>query len=164
MTILPSRTLMLGVIAAAACTGDEPLDPLASCVRGTALPATGPTIEIDVGSDDGPYTPQRGFGWLGTPTPVTRPSWSLGFPIGGAGESTVFATFAHGITGYRVDVPDGLYDVTLWLREPEFPEPGMRVFDVIADGVTLVDDLDLAALAGQDEAAAITVEAASQGG
>ena len=115
--------------------------------------------------DDGPYDAQRGFGWLGEGEPQRKESWFVDvFPVGTHGPENPWSdheayqaavqpyrTFVDGLSGYRVDVADGLYRVTLMFLEPSFPEPGLRVFDVTSNGVVLVDGLDLAAEAGQDQ-------------
>jgi hypothetical protein len=49
---------------------------------------------------------------------------------------------------YRVDVPDGNYSVTMKWAELEYQTAGQRVFSVLAQGVTVVAGLDVAALAG----------------
>jgi spore coat protein H len=114
---------------------------------------------------DGPYDADRGFGWLGEAEVGAKATWMADiFPVGTHGpenpwsdldgyhrQIAPYLTWVTGLSGYRVDVPDGLYRVTLMFIEPSFPEPGLRVFDVSAGGEMLLDDLDLAARAGQEQ-------------
>ncbi len=127
---------------------------------------------------DGPYDASRGFGWLGDGEVESRAAWVVDvFPVGvhdtanpwsdpDAYHATVapYLTWVRGLSGYRVDVPDGAYRVTLMFIEPLYPEPGLRVFDVSCNGLLLLDDLDLAARAGQDQIVEIAVQAVASDG
>ena len=127
---------------------------------------------------DGPYDAARGHGWLGEGEAAAKASWFVDFfPVGthdhtnpwsdhAAYHQTIapYLSYVSGLTGYRVDVPDGAYRVTLMFTEPSFPEPGLRVFDVSSNGVVLLDNLDLAARAGQDQIVDIAVQALAKDG
>jgi len=127
---------------------------------------------------DGPYDAERGFGWLGEAETAVREAWYVEiFTLGTSSDANLHAdaegyheqvapyrSWVTGLSGYRVDVADGLWDVTLLLMEPEYPEAGLRLFDISSQGELLVSGLDIAALAGQDEIAAITLRVASDDG
>jgi len=127
---------------------------------------------------DGPYDAQRGFGWLGQGEASRKDSWFVDFfPVGTHGPENPWSdhagyqaavqpyrTYAYGLSGYRVDVADGLYRVTLMFLEPTFPEPGLRVFDVESGGLVLVDGLDLAAEVGQDQIADVVLHVQARDG
>ena len=129
-------------------------------------------------ADDGAYDGQRGYGWLGEGEPQRKDSWFVDvFPVGTHGPENPWSdhdayqaavqpyrTFVYGLSGYRVDVADGLYRVTLMFLEPSFPEPGLRVFDVTSNGITLVDGLDLAAEAGQDQRMDVALDVLARDG
>jgi hypothetical protein len=55
----------------------------------------------------------------------------------------------HPLKAYRLDVPNGTYKVTLKFFELEHSEPGRRVFDVMLQGKTVLEGLDLFARGGQ---------------
>jgi glucose/arabinose dehydrogenase len=59
---------------------------------------------------------------------------------------------------YTFSVPEGSYDVTLYLIENFFSSAGERVFDVSINGETVLSDLDLYAEAGKNVAITRTVE------
>lgn len=53
-----------------------------------------------------------------------------------------------GGAGYRFDVPDGAYEVTVQLMEPWATGPGQRVFDVRAEGEVALSGVDIYASCG----------------
>lgn len=129
--------------------------------------------------EDGPYSEERGYGWLGEAETARRESWYVEvFTVGTSGAGNPgedadaygeavapYLTWVEGLTGYRVDVADGLWRVTLHFLEPSYPEPGLRIFDVTTgEGTRIIEDLDLAAVAGQDEQVAITVNVRARNG
>jgi len=127
---------------------------------------------------DGPYDAVRGFGWLGAAEHGGKAAWMASvFPLGTHSlvnpwsDESAYGALVHpylswveGLSGYRLDLPDGAYSVTLLLVEPSYPEPGLRSFDVASGGQVLVRDLDLAARAGQDEIAAVSIQVEASGG
>ena len=127
---------------------------------------------------DGPYDAQQGFGWLGEGEPYRKESWYVDvFPVGTHGPENPWSDHAgyqaavqpyrtgvYGLSGYRVDVADGVYRVMLMFLEPTFPEPGLRIFDVESSGVVLVDGLDLAAQVGQDQIADVVLRVEARDG
>ncbi len=57
---------------------------------------------------------------------------------------------------YQIDVAQGVYDVDLNFAEIYFDQVGDRVFDVLVEGQTVLDDFDILAANGGDPNAAIT--------
>lgn len=59
-------------------------------------------------------------------------------------EDPLFQTMVSGTIKYRFDVPEGNYKLDLRFVEPEFRDPGKRIFDVWLNGVRLAENVDLA--------------------
>ena len=70
-------------------------------------------------------------------------------PVEGTEEDAVYQTCRYGVSGYRLAVPNGTYEVTLKFCEIAHTEPGRRVFGVSVQGERLMDQLDLVAIAGR---------------
>jgi len=79
--------------------------------------------------------------------------------IAGTTDDALYQSERYGSFSYAVPVADGTYAVTLQFAEIWWTSDGQRVFDVTAEGATVVDDLDLYATAGHDTAydAVVTV-------
>ena len=70
-------------------------------------------------------------------------------PVAGTIDQILYRDRRHGAAfGYALPIPNGNYEVTLHFAELQLPFPGQRVFDVSAEGVVEVDDLDLVLVAG----------------
>ncbi len=117
---------------------------------------------------DRPHRP-GGFGHVDGDYYTTwteQPAWQgvrqgVHHNIRGTELDPVYQTFLVGLTDYRLDLPAGRYDVTLYFTEP-FPiqrrrseeektgadTGGRRVFDVVVNGRCLVGGLDLAGRCG----------------
>lgn len=67
--------------------------------------------------------------------------------IAGSDERDLLATYRKGRFGYSLPLRDGRYRVSLDFAEP-FALAGERVFDVVADGKTMLPAVDVAELAG----------------
>jgi beta-galactosidase len=76
----------------------------------------------------------------------------------------LYFTYRSGIDGYRLDVPDGEYDVELLFAEPLKLEPGERSFQVAINGETVLPALDLARQDGAARATPITFTASAVDG
>ncbi len=84
------------------------------------------------------------FGYSGN----TR-DFSFTDPIANTTDDTLYQTIrANRAFSYQFDVPAGDYDVTLYFIEPWQSAVGERVFDVLAEGVVVLDDYDIYAVAG----------------
>jgi beta-galactosidase len=67
--------------------------------------------------------------------------------IAGTNSPEIAATYRTGAFSYRIPVADGRHDVVLTFVEPTL-HAGERIFSVVANGKTVVSDLDVAAAAG----------------
>jgi hypothetical protein len=82
-------------------------------------------------------------------------AWSSARAIEGTEEDGLYQTQRYGAGGsfgYRFDVPSGNYRVDLHFAEiySQFDEPGKRVFDVLIEMQTVLNDFDVVqAAAGQ---------------
>lgn len=81
-------------------------------------------------------------------------------------EDPLFQTMQKELSGYRFDVPDGVYELEMRFAEPEFKEIGKRVFDIFINGETVFENLDLVKQSGafQPVVKKIIVEAKEQKG
>jgi beta-galactosidase len=107
---------------------------------------------------DRPYT-AGGFGYAGG----TAAMFNKDLAIRGHATTPLFFTYRSGIESYRLDVPDGEYDVELLFAEPA-AKPGERVFGVSVNGTSVVDGLDLSARYGVARAATFTARTSASGG
>ena len=73
-------------------------------------------------------------------------------PIMGTSTPEIYQTVRYDTDGYRLNVPNGTYTVTLQFVEPFYSEAGKRVFGVKIQGQTVIDSLDVFAAAGKDRA------------
>jgi hypothetical protein len=93
--------------------------------------------------DDRPF--QSGdFGFLDS-------KWgTVEFGIGGTADEDLYKSmrYGRGVAFWADEVEDGSYAVTLLFAEPQATAAGKRIFDVLAEGVVVVDDLDLFVAAG----------------
>lgn len=136
-------------------------------VRGSGVPE----LAVNVGSraqyrdadglvwlEDQPYRPGS-FGHVGgTPTMFNR-----SHAITHTAKSGMYFTYLDGIEEYRLDLPTGEYLVELYLVEPQDIGAGERVFDVLANGRLVLDDVDLAATSGWRHAATMAFTTQVQG-
>ena len=119
-------------------------------------PAVARTIRIDSGalvaakSDEGLYGSDNFFEggeatMMGKASDFGRPAQPV--HIAGTSDSAVAATYRHGDFGYHVPLNDGRYLVTLTFVEPSAGD-GERLFDVSANGATVLSAIDVANAAG----------------
>ena len=85
-------------------------------------------------------------------------------PVMGTTQQPIYITYRRGIQAYKLDVPDGEYEVELRFAEPTAVAVGERVFDVNINGRVAVSALDLVAQAGTGWAVPVTVLASASGG
>jgi beta-galactosidase len=107
---------------------------------------------------DQPYR-AGGFGYTGGSARM----FNKDLAITGHALTPLFFTYRDGIESYRLDVPDGTYDLELLFAEPG-AQPGERVFDVVVNGQTMLSALDLAAQHGVARAATYTMRVAVTNG
>jgi beta-galactosidase len=120
-------------------------------------------LAIDVGSraqftdadvvweGDQPYQPGS-FGYIGGDAKM----FDKDLPIKSTSQTPLYFTYRSGIDGYRMDVPNGDYDVELLFAEPLARAAGERVFQVAINGKTVMPRLDLAAQDGVANATPMT--------
>ncbi|MEV0808986.1 DUF4838 domain-containing protein [Micromonospora sp. NPDC050200] len=73
--------------------------------------------------------------------------------IAGTDDDELYRTFRRSSAAatplrYRLPMRNGTYSVTLGFIEPYYATAGSRVFDVVANGTTVIDDLDILAESG----------------
>ena len=73
-------------------------------------------------------------------------------PVENTEQGPVYQTVRYGSKGYRLDVPNGIYTVTLKLNEPFHGGAGSRRFDAKIQGELVAKQLDLAANPGKNHA------------
>lgn len=119
---------------------------------GVTLPLQFP-IKIDVGGSGGSgYLPDSswnpsamfGYGYVGG-VKNSVPSY---MPIGNTTEPAPYRSALHGLSGYKVRVPNGTYTVTLMMAELRKNVAGQRLFSCKAESVTVFSGLDLFQQAG----------------
>ncbi|HEU4632287.1 MAG TPA: glycoside hydrolase family 2 TIM barrel-domain containing protein [Gemmatimonadaceae bacterium] len=109
---------------------------------------------------DQPYRPGS-YGHVGgRPTMFNR-----NYAITGTRRTGMYFFYQDSIQGYRMDLPDGEYEVELDFMEPD-PDaaPGDRVFGVTVNGQPVIERLDLVARAGFRTALPIRFTTAVTGG
>jgi beta-galactosidase len=143
--------------------------PRAARLADPSVPFTGLAVNVGgkaqvldpggmVWEGDRPYA-AGGFGVVGgAPTQFDKD-----LPIKGTALPPLYFTYQNGIESYRLDVPDGEYDLDLLFAEPD-AKPGERVFDVLVDDVPLERALDLSARYGIARAATLTTKVSATGG
>lgn len=107
---------------------------------------------------DRPYR-EGSFGYIGGEAKQLNKD----IAISGTTEPPVYFTYRTGPDAYRIDVPDGRYEVELRFAEPT-AAPGERVFGIALNGRTIVSRLDLAEHAGRGRAVPILIETTVTGG
>ncbi len=65
-------------------------------------------------------------------------------------QEVVYQSVRYGTKGYRLEVPNGLYRVTLKFNEPFYGEAGRRRFGATVQGESVVNRLDLFAKTGKN--------------
>lgn len=93
--------------------------------------------------EDRPYS-KGSFGYIGG----NASFFARGEIIKGTPDVPLYYSYLDSLQGYRLDVKDGRYKVTLYFAESKDLQPGQRVFDVTINGQTVEKDLDLAAAYG----------------
>ena len=115
---------------------------------------------------DRPFDPSAGWGYIddGGANVIDRRTGNLWLDIAGTDDDGVFATARNGVDRYDFTLAPGVYSVDFLFTETDFTvgAPGHRLFDVIAQGVTVLDDFDILATAGGYQRAVMaTVDAVS---
>jgi beta-galactosidase len=117
----------------------------------SAVPNEKQTLRINCGSnaqyidndkniwiEDKSYS-KGSFGYtVGTPSFI-----SLKGKITNTDKTPLLYTYLNDVKSYRLDMPDGQYEIELFFAEPEFHEIGKRVFDVTINNSKVLTDFDL---------------------
>ena len=73
-------------------------------------------------------------------------------------DDALYRSERYGSTfSYHFDVPNGLYDVTLYFAELYHKSSGRRIFDVYIEDTLEVDNFDIHATTGHDKAISLTI-------
>ncbi|MEO5579443.1 MAG: malectin domain-containing carbohydrate-binding protein, partial [Gemmatimonadaceae bacterium] len=100
-----------------------------------------------------------GFGHVGGESKI----FDKDLAIRASDDTPLYFTYLLGLDGYRMDVPDGQYDVELMFAEPD-AKPAERVFGVTMNGKKIVESLDLSKEHGIAKAVVIRSTVAATGG
>jgi beta-galactosidase len=65
-----------------------------------------------------------------------------------ANDPRLYDSYREGRFTYRIPLPKGRYKVLLHFVEPRATQPGQRLFDVLADGMSVIHNLDVFARTG----------------
>jgi hypothetical protein len=77
---------------------------------------------------------------------------SFAAPVAGTSQSQVYQSVRYNMNGYEMNVPAGVYRVTLQFNEPHYGKAGQRVFGVKIQGKPVIDRLDLIERVGKNKA------------
>ena len=73
-------------------------------------------------------------------------------PVAGADVPAVYQHVRYGMPLYNLELPNGVYTVTLKFNEPHYAEAGKRVFSVNIQGKPVIEKLDIFATVGKNKA------------
>lgn len=77
---------------------------------------------------------------------------AYGNPVEGTDDDPVYQSVRYDMDGYRLEVPNGTYTVTLQFNEPHYNDAGKRVFGVKLQGNRVIDRLDMIEKIGKNKA------------
>ncbi len=99
-------------------------------------------------SKDVSYDKSLGYGYVTIGEPPKYDSIQI-VNIGNVVHSDkIFRTSIFGVDEYRIDVPDGKYFLNLYMYEPVHQVVGERVFSIVVESDTLIENLDIVKLFG----------------
>jgi hypothetical protein len=108
-----------------------------------------------INSGGGAYVDSRGQTWeadrpyaTGGAGYVNGSSSSVAPGAGATGDAAVYQNERWGMTAYKLDVPNGVYTVTLKFAEHYFARAGMRLFDVRIENQAALTNFDIFQSAG----------------
>lgn len=76
---------------------------------------------------------------------------SISKVFSGSQSPEVYKTAIEGITFYNARVPEGKYNVTLMMSEPDNSSAGARIFDVYCNNQVIAKNIDIYSEAGSDK-------------
>ncbi len=162
--VLINAPAALKTVAAGGCsppTNTPTWDPSIPTFTHTPTPA----YEMRVNCGGAQYTDGAGKIWQADKA-FTTGSWGYeggggaadnsANGVAGTTDDTLYQFERWGSPTYRFTLPNGTYQVTLKFAEMYFTGTGSRVFDVMIEGATVVDNLDLIVAAGAKTAYDVT--------
>jgi hypothetical protein len=72
--------------------------------------------------------------------------------INGTNENTIYQSEMFNLVGYKINVPNGNYDIKLMFAENYFDSSNARVFDVYLEQYKVINNLDIFSLVGKNTA------------
>lgn len=135
--------LLVPLVLAVPASGAEVLDdfPL-TVICGNPLGTAGEPATPGRLLPDRPFSPERGYGYVGGHASSRRGARALGGPADWPLSSR------EDPRRYTFHLPDDTYRVELWFLETDVAVPGLRRFDVVAEDVVRLEDVDIARDAG----------------
>ncbi len=128
----------------------SPVNTMGTKTIGVTRPLQFP-LKIDVGGvggngylPDSSWTAAANFGYVGGSGFTLLPTT----PIFNTTEPAPYRSSVHGLSGYKIRMPNGTYKLTLMMAEDHMNSAGMRVFSCKAEGETVFTNLDLFKQAG----------------
>ncbi|MEQ8767380.1 MAG: malectin domain-containing carbohydrate-binding protein [Planctomycetota bacterium] len=128
-------------------------------------PKTQESAPIRINAGGGEYRGKKGYLWAADKGFLGGEVYSAPDAIADTGDDVLYRSERFGNFTYGIEVENGTYEVRLHFAEIFFGVPsgapggeGSRVFDVILEGKTVFDDLDLIATAGPATALAQSFE------
>jgi len=89
------------------------------------------------------------WGSYGTDNTIDR---GTAYAISGTVDDRIYQTLRYDLDGYRFDIANSTYTVTLHFAETWFTSPNERVFDVSIEGQSVIKNLDIFSEAGYSTA------------
>ena len=112
------------------------------------------TWRIDAGSGDG-HVEATGKTWRADDRFTAGVNANGNGAIAGTTEDDLFASHRTGNFSYSMPIRNGTYRVKFLFADPTYSQPGQRTFDVFAERRLILDDFDVAAVAGDANTAVI---------
>jgi len=132
---------------------------VALLLTGTLVAATAPAAaahdtEIRVSTGTSPVTDSKGVQWDADRSFSGGLRWEIDptVAIAGTHDDALYRSEHYAMSGFHQPVPAGTYDVTLRMAEIYWDAPGKRIFDVAAEGATVLTDVDIFAAVGKNAA------------
>ncbi len=133
-----------------------PLSALASC--GAGSDASDLVWAVNVGGEA--YSAIDGTGYTGEESVSGGVVGRLEV-VKGSQDPKLYETYREGDIRIARPIANGTYDLTFHFAEPHDVEGGERVFDAFAEGIRVIDDLDVLAFRDGKVISALTVTAPS---
>jgi parallel beta-helix repeat protein len=83
-------------------------------------------------------------------------TYSTGDPIANTSDDRLYQSERYGNFSYQFDVANGRYDIVLHFAEIYWGGAGQRLFDVLIEGMVVLDNYDICQAVGHDVSVALT--------